>query len=328
LNGPELTVSIISYNTRSLLRACLSSVYEKAKGVGFEVIVVDNNSTDDTPEMLRRDFPQVQLIENRENLGFAGANNQAIRKGKGKYVLFLNPDSIFSSGSLSQMIRFMDGHPEVGALGCKILNADRTIQTSNAHFPNLFTEFLRAFQLKKILPSARIRSKIGERYSHLLGSTLGEYLRVYWDSGRVRPVSWATGACLLVKRKAVEEIGLMDEGFFMYYEDTDLCYRMHQKGWKVCYFPFFEVIHYVGESNGKFNPEVFVQRQKSMYHYFRKHQSEVAVLLLNLIVRSALALRLMGLLVLCPFIKIIQGNQEELRKKYRAYFRSIALRPF
>ena len=328
MNGPDLTISIISHNTRSLLKDCLSSVYEKAKGVEFEVIVVDNNSSDHTPEMVRRDFPQVRLVENRENLGFARANNQVIRRGKGRYILLLNPDSIFLNNSLSQMIRFMDQHPEVGALGCKILNADHTIQTSTAHFPNLFTEFLRVFQLKKVVPGIRMREKIGQRWGRLLGSTLREYFRVYWDAERVRPVSWATGACLLARRKAVEEVGLMDEGFFMYYEDTDWCYRMHQKGWKVCYFPFFEVVHYVGESNGKFNPEVFVERQKSMYHYFGKHRSERVVFLLSFIVRSGLALRLIGMLALYPFIKIIKNNEEGFRKTYRAYLKSISMKAF
>ncbi|TET11948.1 glycosyltransferase family 2 protein, partial [Candidatus Aerophobetes bacterium] len=255
-------------------------------------------------------------------------NNQAIRRGKGRYILLLNPDSIFLNDSLSQMIRFMDQHPEVGALGCKVLNADYTIQTSTAHFPNLFTEFLRVFQLKKIVPGIRMREKIGQRWSRLLGSTLREYLRVYWDSERVRVVSWATGACLLARRKAVEDVGLMDEGFFMYYEDTDWCYRMHQKGWKICYFPLFQVVHYVGESNGKFNPQVFVERQKSMYHYFRKHHNETAVFLLSLIVRSGLTLRLMRLLALYPFIKIIKSDQKGFRKTYQTYLKSMAVKAF
>ena len=301
LDDVDLTVLVVSYNTRALLKDCLSSIYQKTKGVEFEVMVVDNGSNDDSVRMIRREFPQVKLIENQENLGFARANNQAIKQSRARYYLLFNPDTSFKATSPQRMIKFMDEHPEVGILGCKILNTDGTIQPSNASFPNLFTEFLRVFQLKKLVPGVRSRERIGQKWSGMLGSTLREYFRVYWDSERIREVDWVSGACLLVRRKAIEDVGLLDEDFFMYYEDADWCYRMRKKGWKTYYFPFFEATHYVGKSNSTFNPKTFIERQKSMYHYFRKHRERKAVLLLRLFIFGGLTLRGVGLLVIYPF---------------------------
>ena len=316
----DLQIVIVSYNTRELLRNCLSSVYQKVKKIEFEVTVVDNGSSDNSAEMIRHEFPQVKLIENRENLGFARANNQAIKQGRARYFLLFNPDSGFRSGSSHKMIEFMDHHPEVGILGCKILNPDGTIQPSNSDFPNLFTEFLRAFQLKRLIPAAALREKIGKKWSGMLGSTLKEYFRVYWDSRRVREVDWVSGACLLARRKAVEDVGLLDESFFMYYEDADWCYRMQRKDWKIFYFPFFEVVHYVGKGNSGFGPRTFIERRRSMYHYFRKHKGKTVVFLLRLIIFWAFTLRWLGLLVIYPFS---ENKRAELRKRFYAYLKVI-----
>ncbi|TET74429.1 MAG: glycosyltransferase family 2 protein, partial [Candidatus Aminicenantes bacterium] len=266
-----------------------------------------------------------KLIENQENLGFARANNQAIKQSRARYFLLFNPDTSFKDNSPHEMIKFMDNHPQVGILGCRILNTDGTIQPSNASFPNLFTEFLRAFQLKKLIPGVRARGKIGEKWSGILGSTLKEYLRVYWDSETIREVDWVTGACLLARRKAIEEVGLLDENFFMYYEDADWCYRMRKKDWKTYYFPFFEVVHYVGKSDSRFSPRTFIERHKSMYYYFRKHKGKKAVFLLRLFIFGGLALRWVGLLVIYPFTK---KKQAELRKGLYAYLKVIEIRGF
>ncbi len=217
----DLAILIVSYNTRELLKSCLSSIHQKTRGIEFEVIVVDNGSRDNSVRMIKNKFPQVKLIENRENLGFARANNQAIEQSRARYFLLFNPDTSFKANSPHEMIKFMDNHPQVGILGCKILNTDGTIQPSNASFPNLFTEFLRAFQLKRLISGVRLREKIGQKWNRILGLTLREYLRVYWDSERIREVNWVTGACLLARRKAIEDVGLLDGNFFMYYEDAD-----------------------------------------------------------------------------------------------------------
>jgi len=316
----DLTISVVSYNTKGFLKDCLNSIYQHTRGIKYEVIVVDNGSTDGSVEMVKEEFPQVKVIENRENLGFARANNQAIKRSRGEYVLLFNPDTVFRVNSLDKMIKSMDNHPEIGILGCRILNADGTIQPSNNSFPNLFTEFLRVLQLKRMVPSVKLRKKIGQKWGRLLGLTLREYLRVYWDSERIREVDWVTGACLLVRRTAVQDVGLLDENFFMYYEDTDWCYRMRRKGWKVFYYPFFEIVHHAYTNGVGFDPTVFVERYKSAYYYFHKHGGEKALFLLRLIVRSGLALRCVGLLAEYPF-QITK--REELRTRFSAYLKTI-----
>jgi len=325
MDGISLTISVVSYNTKDFLKDCLNSIYQHARGIKYEVIVVDNGSTDGSVEMVKEEFPQVKLIENRENLGFARANNQAIKRSRGKYILLFNPDTVFRVNSLDKMIKSMDNHPEIGILGCRVLNADGTIQPSNNSFPNLFTEFLRVLQLKRMVPSVKLRKKIGQKWGRLLGLTLREYLRVYWDSERIREVDWVTGACLLVRRPAVQDVGLLDENFFMYYEDTDWCYRMRKKDWKTYYFPFFEVVHYVGKSDSRFSPRTFIERHRSMYYYFRKHKGKKAVFLLRLFIFGGLSLRWVGLLVIYPFTK---KKQAELRKGLYAYLKVIEIRGF
>ncbi len=326
MNEVDLTVVMVSYNTKELLKRSLKSIYENVKKISFEIIVVDNGSSDNSVKVIRREFPQVKLIENRENLGFARANNQAINKqSRARYFLLINPDTSFRANSAYEMIKFMDDHPQVGILGCKILNTDGTIQPSNSGFPNLFTEFLRVFQLKRLIPGVRLRKKIGEKWSGMLGSTLREYFRVYWDSERIREVDWVTGACLLVRRKAMEDVGLLDEDFFMYYEDADWCYRMREKGWKTFYFPSFEVVHYVGKSDSRFNPRTFIERHKSMYHYFRKHKGKKAVSLLRLFTFGGLTLRWVGLLVIYPFS---ETKRAELRKRLYTYLKVIEVKGF
>jgi len=312
----DITISIVNYNTKDLLRDCLNSIYKIKGEIKFEVVVVDNASSDESVRLIEGEFPEAKLIKNRQNLGFAKANNQAIKQSKGRYILLCNPDTVIKSNSLDKTVEFMETHRRVGALGCKILNPDKTIQTSNNSFPNLFTVFLHIFQIKKIVPSSRIRERIGRRWRLLPGKTLREYFRVYWDSDRIREVEWVTGACLLVRRETIEEVGLLDENFFMYYEDADWCYRMREKGWKVFYFPLFEVFHYVGKSAGKFNYKSFIEKYKSMYYYFWKRGGRIALFLLHLIVFTGLSLRLMGLLMI---YLVSRNSRLKLKGNFYAY---------
>lgn len=312
----DLTISIVNYNTKDLVGECLNSIYKIKGKIEFEVIVIDNASSDGSAELIEKKFPEAKLIKNRQNLGFAKANNQAIKQSKGRYILLCNPDVVIRSNSLDKMIEFMETHQRVGALGCKILNPDQTVQTSNNNFPNLFTAFLHIFQLKKMVPNPRTREKIGRRWKMLPGVTLREYFRVYWDSDRIREVEWATAACLLVRRETVKEVGLLDENFFMYYEDTDWCYRMQEKGWKIFYFPLFEVFHYVEKSSGEFNSKRFIEKYKSMHYYFWKHRGKKALFLLRVIICSGLSLRLMGLLMI---YLVSKNNRLKLKENLYTY---------
>ena len=322
-NMMDLTIALVSYNTRNLLKNCLDSVYGKTAGLEFEVIVVDNASADGTLEMLEREFPQVRIIGNRQNLGFARANNQAIEQSKGRYLLLLNPDTLFKSGSLHKVITFMDDHSEVGALGCKILHPDGTIQPSNDNFPGLFTELFRVVQLRRLVRNPKMRARIGREWGKILGRTLGGYLRLYWDTERIREVDWVTGAFFLVRKETMQDIGLLDEDFFMYYEDADWCYRMWQKDWRIFYFPFFEIVHYVGESDGEFSAQTFIERHKSMHHFFKKHRGRSALFVLCVIISSGLALRWLGLFVMYAFQR---ERRHELRKRFFAYLKVIEMR--
>jgi len=290
----DLSVVLVSYNTKNLLNDCLRSFFEQTVGLSYEVFVVDNASTDGSVAMIETEFPQAELIRNKENVGFARANNQAIRRSSGRYILLLNSDTLVLNDGLTKMVLYMEEHPKVGVMGCKVLYPDGTTQTSNNAFPNLFTEFLRIMQVSKLISNTRLRTILGVKLGRFLGRSINEYLRVYWDSERIREVDWVTAACLLVRRKALDEVGLLDERFFMYYEDTDLCLRIRQCGWKITYFPRFSIVHYVGyrQNKGSYNQLEDLERHRSRFHYFRKHAPLLERLCLRILIIVAMLTRL------------------------------------
>ena len=265
----DLSISVISWNTRDLLRDCLKSIYSRAPKASFEILVVDNESSDGSQEMIREKFPQIRLIENKNNLGFARANNQAIKRSSGKYELLLNPDTLVLENALEIMMDFMEKNPRVGMCGCRLLSEDGSVQPSCGRFPGLFTVFLHMTKLNYFYP--------GNRFSRrFMGAGLEE--------GEAREVDWVTGACLLVRRQAVEEIGLLDERFFMYCEDLDWCRRMKNAGWKICYLPRAKVIHYCSQSYEKGSLRIFLEGYKSWFIYLRKHFPRVKIGRLKLLV--------------------------------------------
>jgi len=266
---PLLSVIIVNWNTRELLAQCLESLYQTIH-VPCEVIVVDNASEDGSAEMVRSVFPQVRLIENTENVGFARANNQAIRAGRGKYVLLLNSDTIVQPGALDSIVRFADQHPEAGIVGGRLLNADGSLQPSWNEFPTLLSELMgRNFR--------RRRPLVGES---------------------AYEVDWVGGACLLAQREAIEAVGLLDENFFMYSEEADWCYRMIQNGWKVYYFPKAKVIHFGGGSSHRCNEAMVIQLYRSKLLFFHKHYGMMRSLCLRyaLLLRFAIKGAMMGIL--------------------------------
>lgn len=240
---PDLSVVIVNWNARHLLAQCLASVYAYPPEGEFEVFVVDNASSDGSADMVRREFPQVRLIQNTENVGFARANNQAMRTSRGRYVLLLNSDTIVQPGALDSMVCFADQHPEAGVVGGRLLNADESLQPSWAQFPTFWSELLgRNFRKRQPMTD------------HL-----------------TYEVDWVGGACLLARRKAIEVVGLLDEDFFMYSEETDWCFRMVRNGWKVYYLPSAEVIHFGGGSSQRASDEMLVQLYQSKLRFFHKH---------------------------------------------------------
>lgn len=252
----DLIVSIVNYNTKDFLYQCLHSIYSASIPLDYQIYVVDNNSLDGSQEMVETCFPLVSLIRNKQNIGFARSNNRIIKNTNSKYVLILNPDIIVMSKSIENIINFMDMQYDVGALGCKLLNPDKSVQFSCRRFPNALTIFLRGLYTNLWFPNAHI-------FRH--------YMMADWHHSTVAEVDWVMGSCLLLRRDAINEVGLFDENFFMYYEDVDLCLRMWEK-WKVCYFPHSYMLHHhLQESHRLSAARQRLIHMISAYRFFRKH---------------------------------------------------------
>ncbi len=318
MNSLDLTISVVNYNTRDLLRGCLDSVYENIRGIKFEVVVVDNNSADDSLEMLKKEFPQVILIQNKENVGFAKANNQALSRSKGRFFLLLNSDTKVLPHSIEGMVEFTDLHPEVGAVGCEQIRPDGSIQpTINIAlnmWTNLWLIFLRFFQVKRLVSNSRQASFMVNHFKEALGKTANSYLNHYLDKRDPYEVDWVSGVCLLARKKAVDEVGFLDENFFMYSEDVDWCLRMKQKGWKIYFLPGNKIIHYIKQSSnkGEFD-DISPQRFKSIFYFFKKHYGIKAVFLLKILMTLFIFIQ-MELLLLLYFLT---NKREALRVRLK-----------
>jgi GT2 family glycosyltransferase len=252
----DLTISIVSHNTAVRLRECLASIYKEASGLDLEVIVVDNHSSDDTDIMVYREFPRARLILNDKNVGFARANNQAIQAGRGRYVFVTNPDVMVQPGSLERMIRFMDETPDAGIAGCKLVYPDNTLQLSCRTFPTLATFLLRGTPIGSLWPR---------------NALLARYLLTGWNHDSVREVDWCLGSCLLVRRRAIDDIGLMDDRYFLYYEDVDWCFRAKRRGWKVYYLSDVHMVHFYRRESAALLPNrLTLHHVKSALSFFLK----------------------------------------------------------
>ena len=252
-----LDIIVVNYNSTDYLLGCLGSIFDAARGMAVKVWVQDNASTDDVDRVSTL-FPQVRLTKNARNLGFARAINSGLNQGSAPYVLILNPDIIIQEGFFGPTIKYMDDHHDVGILGPRILDSDGAVQGSARLFPNLLTAlFGRKSLLTKIFPDNPIT-----RENILTGKTDG-----------ITPieVDWVSGACMLARRAAIEDVGAMDARFFMYWEDADWCRRMWRKSWKVVYFPRPSAIHYVGVSSEKNVFRSVLEFHRSVYHLFEKH---------------------------------------------------------
>jgi GT2 family glycosyltransferase/lipopolysaccharide/colanic/teichoic acid biosynthesis glycosyltransferase len=225
---PRLSIVIVSYNTRKLIRRCLESLRAFPPRGAFEVLVVDNASRDGSVAMLRDEFPWVRVLANRHNLGYSAAVNQGLDATRGEYVLVLNPDIVVRESALDRMLDFMDEHPDAGIAAAKLLNTDGTLQHSCRSFYTPSTLLMRRTPLGRLFPNSRV---------------IRQHLMLDYDHMTPRAVDWVIGACMLVRRSAAEAVGGMDERFFLYFEDVDWCYRMGRQGWKVYYLPQAEMVH-------------------------------------------------------------------------------------
>ena len=323
--GSDLSIVIVNWNVRDLLKRCLHSIISSfqlpasnfqlpisnfqspTSNFQIEVIVVDNASSDDSVAMIEEEFPQVQLIANSENLGFTVGNNQGIAASRGRYILLLNPDTEIVGDALATMVEYMDNHPQVGALGPQLLNPDGSIQSSRRHFPTMATAFLESTILQQWFPHNRV-------------------IRHYYIADRpddeVQEVDWVTGACLLARREAIEEVGPLDEGFFMYSEELDWCRRIKAQGWKVVYLPTARVIHHGGQSSEQVKSFQHVQFQRSKIRYFRKHHGPWQAEILRLFILSTYLYQL-----IVEALKWLVGHKRPLRAaRVRAYWQVLESR--
>jgi len=259
----DVSIIIVNWNTRDILRGCLDSIYKQTQGIDFEMTVVDNASSDGSAEMVRQDFPQVTLIANSENLGFAAANNQGMQAAKGRYILLLNPDTIILDGAIQKSIAFADIHPDIGVLGCQVWLNENEIQKTCFKFPTLWSALVQEIGLLHMFPHSRI---------------FGHAYYGWWDRKSEMDVDVVSGMFMLVRQEAIQEIGLMDEDYFVYAEETDWCFRFHKAGWRCVFTPIAKIIHLDGgsKSTALIKNKMFVQMQKSMLIFHLKQQGRLS----------------------------------------------------
>jgi GT2 family glycosyltransferase len=272
----DLSIVIVNWNTRDLLHACLASLPEAARSITCEIIVVDNASTDGSAGMVRTTFPHVRLIALAENVGFARANNLGFAQAQGRYFLLLNPDTWLPSGALDDMVALMDQMPDIGILGPRLLNADGSLQPSCSHFPTLLNIALESWGISRLAPQNR---------------RLARFKMTYWAHDDARDVDQPSGACLLVRREAWQSAGPLDERFFMYFEEVDLCWRVRRAGWRIRFTPTPQITHYGGQSSLQNLDARITQRYASLLIFFRKHYGALTTGALCVALAPAILLR-------------------------------------
>jgi len=278
----KLSIIIVNYNVQYFLEQALRSTitacdFLKQKGHNSEIFVVDNNSVDGSVALVKKNFPQVNLIENRENLGFSSANNQAIKASNGDYVLLLNPDTVVEQDTFYECVHFMDENEDSGALGVKMLDGKGNfLPESKRGFPSPEVAFYKAFGLAALFPKSRV---------------FGKYHLGYIDEDEVAKVDVLAGAFMMLRRSVLNEIGLLDESFFMYGEDIDLSYRIRKAGYENYYFPKTRVIHYKGESTKKNSINYVFVFYNAMIIFARKHFSQKKAGFFELLLKLSIYLR-------------------------------------
>lgn len=284
---PDISIIIINWNTRDLLAECLESLYKTISGASFDIWVVDNASTDDSVQMVQANFPSVQLILNRDNVGFARANNQAMTASQGRTMLLFNSDAVATPGAVVALMQVIEAHPQTGIVGAHLLNSDGSFQASHSPFPNLWQEFL-------------ILSGLGRLF----------YGRWYPSRGAQedkgpQPVDYVEGACLLVRREAFEQAGGLDEGYFMYAEEVDWCYSMRRAGWQVWYQPEAHIIHYGGGSSRNRRTQREADLYRSRVRFFRKNYGDTAAIALKMLIYILTAIKM----ITHGTLRLLSGNR-------------------
>ncbi len=257
----DVSIVLVSWNTRRLLESCLRSIREHTHGASYEIIVVDNDSRDGSAEAVAAGFPGVRLIRNRSNPGFARGCNQGMAASTGRYVLLLNTDTLLRNDAVSASLAYAERHPRCAAVGCRVLNPDGSIQESTFMFPSLLNLFLESSGLSRLFPASPF---------------FGRASMSWWDRGQAREVEVVSGCFLLLRRDALRGLGMLDEDYFVYGEETDFCFRARQAGWQCAYEPAGRILHYGGQSAERARPQMTLQLRSSILLFFRKHRGRPA----------------------------------------------------
>lgn len=307
---PDLSILIINWRSVEFLEKCLASIYQNSRGVSLEVIVLDNASFDGSADMIERRFTEVRFIQGEKNIGFAQANNIAYASSRGRYILFLNPDTEVQGGALRGLVSCLNSFPKVGIAGPRLLNSDGTLQTSCIQaYPTLINQVFDAEILRRLSP----------------GSTLWGIRALYESRGEPVKVQAVSGACLLVRREAFAEVGEFTSAYFMYSEDLDLCYKVQCAGWDIVHLGSVEVIHHGGQSSNRESQTNFatVMMRESLYCFMKIRRGTMYALMFRLAM-AAVALPRLILLGAAYLVTLEQSRRSSLRAamfKWRSVFR-------
>jgi GT2 family glycosyltransferase len=305
----DLSIIIVSWNVRELLRCCLASVDAGRGALALEVIVVDAASHDGSAAMVAAEFPWVRLLARSDNVGFPRGNNLGMALANGRYLLLLNPDTEIVGDALTTLVAYLDAQPQVGMVGPQLLNSDGSVQSSRRRFPSLATAFFESTWLQPYAPP----------------SLLADFYVQDVADGETAVVDWLMGACMLTRRTLFEQVGGMDEAYFMYSEELDWCYRIKAAGWQVVYLPTAQVVHHAGKSSEQAVTARHVNFQRAKLRYFRKYHGRGAALLLRLFLLGGYLWQ-MGL----EGVKGVVGHKRPLRwQRVQAYWQVVrsGLRP-
>jgi len=288
---PDLSIIIVTWNSRVDIAKCLESLEASCIGGDFEIIVLDNASDDGTADYVTAHFPNVRATASKVNTGFARGNNLAAQKACGRYLLFLNPDTWVDEDMVSAMVNFLDSHPQAGACAPRILNPDNSLQRGAMRtLPTLETLLYELSGLSRLFPRSR---------------RFGRYMMTWWDHNDRREVEQPAGACIAMRREVFEQIGGFDEGYFMYYEDVELCRAILAEGWKIYFLPDVCAYHIGNQSASQAVTKNFPQFYRSMYRYFRRHHGRLAAWVAKLLVGVAELGKLATLSPLLPMEKFL-----------------------
>ena len=294
----DVSICIVNWNTKELLRQCLNSIKERTAGLTYETIIVDNDSRDESVQMVKLDYPECLIIESKENLGFAKGNNEAVKGASGKYIFYLNPDTELITNAIYGMFFILEKHADIGAVGCQLVTSVGQIQYTCARtFPSPLNQFSLLVMLNKLFPRSR---------------QLSTAEMEYWDHTDSREIDCLSGACIMARKHIIDGLNGFDEAFFMYAEDVDLCYRIRSEGWKIHYLAEERIFHHEGASSKKRANRHFsaIMQRASNYYFLTKHFGRIQALKYRVAVAVGSIIRLCVLMFLAPIL--IKTNPEKV----------------